>query len=197
MTVQRNLSRWVDGDANREMVRRTISELESRVSQLTRMLALGKTSIGSNGGGMGLTEFQQRQVLELVAGRSSAVIGQEVVDPLVVGLPTNNGTVTSISFNAAFTGGTITLAGSVTLVIGTANALQKSDGTKLVNSRVTDDGNDIALNSAKKVFLGVTHIMTVDDSAGLVLLNMTALPIVDPGVSGALWNNAGVINVSP
>lgn len=96
MTVQRNLRRWSNGDAAREAVRRTIEDQDRRITQLSQALVIGKTAMG-NGAGMGLTEFQRAQVLDLVAGRSSAVIGQEVVDPLVVGLPTNNGTVTSFS----------------------------------------------------------------------------------------------------
>jgi hypothetical protein len=36
--------------------------------------------------------------------------------------------------------------------------------------------------------------ITLNTGTGNVL---TALPVADPGVSGALWNNAGVVNVSP
>lgn len=96
MTIQRNLNSWVNGDANREAVRRTIDEMSSRLSRLEQMIAVVAKS-GTAGNGGGLSEFQQRQVLQLVAGRSSAVIGQEVTDPLVVGLPTNNGSVTSFA----------------------------------------------------------------------------------------------------
>lgn len=105
MTIQRNLNSWVQGDAGREMVRRTIDEMDKRLGRFEQMITNLAKSEG-NGNGRGLTARQQADVLALVAGRSSAVIGQETVDPLVVGLPTGNGTVTNFSagdFSPLFT----------------------------------------------------------------------------------------------
>lgn len=78
------------------MVQRTIEEMDQRLSKFEQMLSIVKGSNG-NGHGAGLTAQQRQDVLGLVAARSSAVIGQEVTDPLVVGLPTSNGSVTSFS----------------------------------------------------------------------------------------------------
>lgn len=95
MALPRNLNRWVDGDSGREAVRRTLVEMDQRLARFEQVSALGKTGGNGNGREMGLSEFQQRQVLDLVAGRSTSVIGQDTPDPVLAGL--NNGTVTSFS----------------------------------------------------------------------------------------------------
>lgn len=191
MTIQRNLSGKID-----ESVRRTIVEMDQRIDRIEQMLASVK-ALALNGGGGGLTPQQRSDVAGLIGALGQGVIGVNQPDPVLQNLPTGNGTVVSVTAGNGLSGGTFTTSGTIALLIGTANVLQKSNGVRLVDSRVVDDGNDISLNSTKKVFLGATQIMTIDDSNGFVLLNMAVLPIVDPGVSGALWNNAGVINVSP
>lgn len=141
----------------------------------------------------------QLQLIGLLGPLGQSILGQSSApDPQLQNLNNTSGTVTSITFGAAFTGGTISTSGTVNLIIGTANVLQKSDGAKLVNSKVLDDGNDITLNSSKKVYLGSRHVMTIDDTQGLVILDMTLLPTVDPGVPGALWTDGvGGLFVSP
>jgi hypothetical protein len=146
------------------------------------------------------TEAVVARQLQLLGVLREPLVGQEVADPQLVAAAQSPGagTVISVTAGSGLSGGVITTSGTITLIIGAANALQKSNGTQLVDSRVTDDGNDISLNSTKKVFLGVTHIMTIDDSAGLVILNLAALPVVDPSVPGALWTDgAGGLFVSP
>ncbi len=123
MTIQRNLSSWVQGDTGREMVRRTIDEMDLRLTKLQQMIsAMAQTAANGNGGG--LTAKQQSDVLALVAGRSSAVIGLEQVDPLVVGLPTNSGTVTNVSITGDagnglnVAGSPITSSGTIAITFG-------------------------------------------------------------------------------
>lgn len=83
-----------------------------------------------------------------------------------------SGSVVSVATNSSLSGGPITTSGTLALVIGSNTRIQKSDGTKLVNSSITDSGS-------------------------LIVIDSLALPVADPGVSGALWNNAGVMNISP
>lgn len=100
MSIQRNLGMWVNGDPGREAVRRTIDDMSLRLSQMEQRLS-GVQAAAS--GSAGLSAQQRLDVLGLVAARSSAVIGQETVDPLVVGLPTTFGTVTSLSQGTGIT----------------------------------------------------------------------------------------------
>lgn len=57
----------------------------------------------------------------------------------------------------------------------------------LVGSQASDDG----------VIIDLAHLLQTDSFNLVVILNPLHLPLVDPGISGALWNNGGVINVSP
>lgn len=90
------------------------------------------------------------------------------------------------------------------------NFITKSDGTNLVPSRTTDDGTVMLLVSrAGFMFdessfvssigdwglLGNGTYIAVDDNGQTIKL--IGLPLLDPGVPGALWNNGGVINISP
>ena len=96
MAIQRNL---YGKNIPVELIR-TLEQLDARLTKFEQMLAMMKPG---NGNGSGLSASQREQVLRLVAGRSSAVIGQEVADPLVVGLPTASGTVTSLSQGTGIT----------------------------------------------------------------------------------------------
>lgn len=194
MAVQRNLNRWVDGDPGREMVRRTISEMDQRLSRFEQMLTQALSRVGNGNGG--LTPQQQSDVAGLIGALSQSVIGAGVSDPVLPG-QIGGGTVISVTAGSGLSGGAITTSGTIALLIGTANVIQKSNGVRLVDSRVVDDGNDISLNTTKKVFFGTTPVMTVSQTDGLVILDIGTLPTADPGVPGALWNNLGVINVSP
>lgn len=194
MAVQRNLNRWVDGDPGREMVRRTVGEMDQRLTRLEQMLTQALSRVGNGNGG--LTPQQQSDVAGLIGALSQSVIGTGVSDPVLPG-QVGGGSVVSVTAGNGLSGGTISTAGTIALIIGTVNALQKSNGTQLVDSRVVDDGNDIFLNTTKKAFFGTSPVMTVSQTDGLVILDIALLPVVDPGVPGALWNNLGVINVSP
>lgn len=194
MAVQRNLNRWVDGDPGREMVRRTISEMDQRLTRLEQMLTRALSRVGNENGG--LTPQQQSDVAGLIGALSQSVIGTGVSDPVLPG-QIGGGTVISVTAGSGLSGGAITTSGTIALLIGTANVIQKSNGVRLVDSRIVDDGNDISLNTTKKVFFGTTPVMTVSQTDGLVILDIGTLPTADPGVPGALWNNLGVINVSP
>jgi hypothetical protein len=53
----------------------------------------------------------------------------------------------------------------------------------------------LAVNTDGSVQMDTAAAQIKVDTAGNIIL--TPLPIVDPGVSGAVWNNGGVLNVSP
>lgn len=222
MTIQRNLNSWVNGDANREAVRRTIDEMSSRLTRLEQTLAMltKNTAINGSGSSSGLNAQQRSDVAGLIGALSQGVIGQSTPDPVLPG-QIGGGTVVSVTAGNGLSGGTISTSGTVALLIGAANAIQKSNGTRLVDSQITDDGTSVVIASAvgrifnvgggdasgfvaqgNSSFVGDwngagngTYLEVRDALAGLFILRN--LPVADPGVSGALWNNAGVINVSP
>jgi hypothetical protein len=53
------------------------------------------------------------------------------------------------------------------------------------------------IENSLKTILSVGPIRVSDISNPGSYITMSDLPTVDPGVPGALWNNAGVVTVSP
>lgn len=127
---------------------------------------------------------------------ATPLIGSEGNPNPLQSIGVGDGTVKLIVAGGGLSGGSISESGIIALLIGSANVVQKSNGTQLVDSQIKD-GTDIFLDTLNLIKLGHHVIATIDDTNGLVILNMGSLPVADPGVSGALWNNAGVINVSP
>lgn len=128
--------------------------------------------------------FIQKQT-ELLNGFATKLIGlPEANNPLA---QLGGGTVVSVTAGGGLSGGTITQSGTVALIIGANNKIQKSDGTKLIDCTISDSGTVIDMNGIAKF----------DKTQNLIIVTMLSLPIADPGISGALWNNAGVVNVSP
>lgn len=208
MSIRRNLNTWVNGDSGREAVRRTIDEMDQRLDRLAQMLSQVATNNGSNGNG--LTAQQRSDVAGLIGALAQGVIGQATPDPVLPG-QIGGGTVISVTAGNGLGGGTISTTGTISLLIGSANAVQKSNGTRLVNSTIFDDGTNQTIGSGA-TGAGLASApstttvgdwngngngtkITVDDTAALILL--TNLPLVDPGIPGALWNNAGVVTISP
>lgn len=62
------------------------------------------------------------------------------------------------------------------------------------NAHYPGTGNDVNVAAARDVNVASDGDTSID-AGGNVL--MASLPTIDPGVTGALWNNAGVLNVSP
>lgn len=111
-----------------------------------------------------------------------------------------SGSVTSVATNASLSGGPITTSGTLSLVLGTTDVLQKSNGTQLIDSSITDDGTDVTIEASTLIKLGLgAHILfTVDNGTRLVLLGLTDLPTADPAVPGALWRDgSNFIKISP
>lgn len=101
-------------------MRRTILELSAQVDSLRAELSAVKAN--SNGGG-GLTARQRQDVAGLIGALSQPLIGVSGSDPQLQGVPTGNGTVTSVTVTAGTNlsgGGTVTTSGTITLnVTGT------------------------------------------------------------------------------
>lgn len=170
-----------------------LEALYNAIDELQRRPATAAISAADR---LAIAQQAATQAAGLLGPFATPVLGQ-AGDPLLANIGTGDGTVTSIAFNAAFAGGTITGSGSVSLVIGSNNRVQKSDGTKLVNSTMDDDGTNVSMLFTGLLVFGTHSVATVDNVNGLFILDIAQLPVIDPGVSGALWNNLGVINVSP
>lgn len=162
---------------------------------------------------------QQLQLIGLLGPLGQSLVGAtSTPDPLLQNVGTGSGTVISVSTNASLSGGPITGSGTLSLVIGSNDTVQKSDGTKLVDSQIKDDGtvhvdlvSGLNLDSSTRLsqlgdWLGNGNLskLEVDDLNQWILFTTLLglyifqnLPVVDPGITGAIWNNAGVINVSP
>jgi hypothetical protein len=113
--ISRNLNNWVKGDANREAVRRTIDDLSTQISSLQKELATVKSG-SSNGSG--LSPIQLQQVAGLIAGRSQAVIGQDVQDPQLPG-QIGGGTVTNLAAGAGISLTPSPIVGSGSIAVTT------------------------------------------------------------------------------
>lgn len=145
----------------------------------------------------GRLESSSQQNSQLIGDFASQVIGiVNQPNPLTT-VGVGNGTVTAITFGNGLAGGTINGSGTGSLIIGNLDVVQKSNGIELVDSLITDDGTDMALNAPNLLTFGAGVIATVDGGNKLFILNISNLPTSDPGISGALWNNLGIINVSP
>lgn len=139
----------------------------------------------------------------LIGVFSQPLAGSTITDPLLQSITQSFG-VQNATF---FFGGPTPSFRAITLAdipagVGITNGapvdnIPKSDGTDLVPSLLNDDGNDITIPAPNKVIIGASTLLSVDSNQNLVLLNMFQLPNVDPGISGAIWNNGGVLNVSP
>lgn len=162
---------------------------------------------------------QQLQLIGLLGPLGQSLVGAtSTPDPLLQNVGTGSGTVISVSTNASLSGGPITGSGTLSLVIGSNDTVQKSDGTKLVDSQIKDDGtvhvdlvSGLNLDSGTRLsqlgdWLGNGNLskLEVDDLNQWILFTTLLglyifqnLPVVDPGITGAIWNNGGVINVSP
>lgn len=66
-----------------------------------------------------------------------------------------------------------------------ANNIPRSNGTNLIAGSIEDDLSTVNLGAG---------ILIIDITNNLILVN---LPISDPGITGALWNNSGRVEVSP
>lgn len=81
---------------------------------------------------------------------------------------------------------------------GDGDLLIQQTGNALL--RLENDGNGGTLiddNGSSGLRLTASQAPMVLDVTGPNLLFVLGLPNADPGMSGALWNNAGVVNISP
>lgn len=125
-----------------ESVRRTIEEMEQRLSRTEQMVA----ALKSNPNGSGLTSAQVRDVVGLIGARSQAVIGLDVADPQLPGTVGQGGTVTSVTITAGTNltgGGSVTTSGIITLNLSAnpsvttvdASTSYKVGGTKVIGAQ--------------------------------------------------------------
>lgn len=126
MTIARNLVWRPSASASPEQnltefsriydaMRRTILEQDAQLQSVRSQVSDLSTKIGS---GMGLSAQQQKDVAGLIGALAQPVIGSTATDPILQGVPTGNGTVTSVTVVAGTNltgGGTVTSAGSITL----------------------------------------------------------------------------------
>jgi hypothetical protein len=71
----------------------------------------------------------------------------------------------------------------------TVDIAANGSGANALQLAATAGGIDVEVGSAKHLFIHGT--------GSLVVLDSSVLPAADPGVSGALWNSAGTLKVSP
>jgi hypothetical protein len=115
--ITRNLNSWVAGDSKRELVRRTIEGLDTKISELSKRL----DSLPSNGHSTGgLTAQQRADVAGLIGALAQPLIGSTSQDPVLTSVANSpgTGTVTSVTVAAGTNltgGGTVTSSGTITL----------------------------------------------------------------------------------
>jgi hypothetical protein len=126
--IQRNLSGKVD-----EEVRRTIVDLDSRLSQMEQLLV----AIKANGNGGGLTRQQQADVAGLIGALGQGLIGSTATDPLLGSVGT--GTLSSLSASTTVAGLSISVTNPTT-----APAISLTGTPNIAASNVTSGQLDTA-----------------------------------------------------
>ena len=89
-------------------------------------------------------------------------------------------------------GRAVTISAATFLNLGssdTTDITANGSGANALQLAATAGGIDVSIGAGKHLF--------IHGSGSLVILDASALPTADPGVSGALWNSAGTLKVSP
>lgn len=182
------ISNLVPNKVDREL-QSTVLRLYETIDQLEKEIA-AKAAVATD-----LQAAQIKQLSDLVKGYTTKLINLSAPSSPLVGL--GSGTVTSVTAGSGLSGGAITGIGTIALLIGSNDVVQKSNGTQLVNSQINDDGVDVLLAAVNLLQLGASQLMTIDSGSNLIFVNLLLLPTSDPGISGALYLKAGGLAVSP